>query len=287
MCWLIWQLFRMISPSSSKASAQLLRVANHNAALHEPLLVPGAQQSTVRAPPQLDVPNAWYAVDMRARRVMADAEARLVHAGVGTQFPAPGNYVGLYWQYGCAHPIPAQSLSFTPDTSASGTVMGNGNDVLPAAFQPVCVRPRAPGYSLACARAVPQDVGTFTVEGAYSLARLLLTKRYIPGTGDPRENQGHSVQLRLTYCNLEAALPDRVHELRSWGAPPAALGFYGTWHVRMLGCDSDDAEMCLWLPAVPVVVGYRIEKTDALEAEPIMGVYAGEPVLGTGGVPVA
>jgi hypothetical protein len=121
-------------------------------------------------------------------------------------------------------------------------------------------------------------VGAFTVEGEYSFARLSLTKHYIIGTGDPRENQGHSVQLRLTYCKLEATLPERVNELRSWGAPHATLGFYGTWHVRVAGCDSDDAEMCLWLPAVPVVVGYRIEKTDALEAEPVTGVYVGEPV---------
>jgi hypothetical protein len=45
------------------------------------------------------------------------------------------------------------------------------------------------------------DVGTFTVDGIYSVktSRVGLTKRYQAGTGDPSENLGHQVTIQLTW----------------------------------------------------------------------------------------
>ena len=81
-------------------------------------------------------------------------------------------------------------------------------------------------------------------------------------TGDQKENKGHFVELRLTCCVLDAALPERAAELRRWGEPAHAIGFYGTWHVRTAGYRGD-AEMCLWLPPQPVPIGYVIQQTCA------------------------
>jgi hypothetical protein len=71
---------------------------------------------------------------------------------------------------------------------------------------------------------------------------------------------GHAVELRLTCCDLFAALPSRAAEFQSWGCPPGNVGFYGTWHVRTRKYKGD-GEMCLWLPPVPVVIGYVITQT--------------------------
>lgn len=138
-----------------------------------------------------------------------------------------GNYVGVYWQYGRCHPIPAQQLTCTVVDATTGTALGHGFD----------------------------DVGTFNTQGTYRAVRLVLTKQYVPGTGNPRENRGHAVALRLTYSALYETLPDRAAELQRYGAP--AQGFYGTWHIRLPDYQGD-AEMCLWLPAAPVVVGYVV-----------------------------
>ncbi len=45
------------------------------------------------------------------------------------------------------------------------------------------------------------DVGTFTVDGIYSIktGRIGLTKTYQAGTGNPLENLGHEVTIQLTW----------------------------------------------------------------------------------------
>jgi len=45
------------------------------------------------------------------------------------------------------------------------------------------------------------DVGTFTIEGIYSdkTNRIGLTKKYIPGTGNPSQNLGHEVTIQLEW----------------------------------------------------------------------------------------
>ena len=133
MCWLLYLLRRMLSPSPKS-------FATHTA-LHEPLLMPREQQMAAQSATALPrdinathMPPAWHNVDARARQVMARAEARLARSSIGPPLDgASGNYVGLYWQYGRAHPIPAQSLACTPTEAvvgtSSGTVMGSGNDV--------------------------------------------------------------------------------------------------------------------------------------------------------------
>ena len=79
------------------------------------------------------------------------------------------------------------------ETVESGTLIGHGTD----------------------------DVGDFKLAGEYKAAKLAITKMYVPGTGDPNENLGHTVELRLSCCELEQALPDKAAELQSWGCPPA------------------------------------------------------------------
>lgn len=176
-------------------------------------------------------PPSWFVLDAQARQKMAEAEMRLSRlppmAMVLGSTPA-GNYLGCYWQYGQCHPIPAQLLACAALDAITGTAEGRGFD----------------------------DVGHFTTRGSYKGLRLALTKQYTPGTGNPRENLGHAVELRLSYCaNLYAALPERAADLQRFGAP--AAGFLGTWHVRMRGARGykGDAEMCLWLPPTPVEIG--------------------------------
>ena len=143
-----------------------------------------------------------------------------------------GNYVGLYWQYGRAHVIPAQSLEVHPD----GTVVGAGFD----------------------------DVGHFSIDGSCSGARLALSKKYARGTGNPRENKGHTVELRLLNCVLAESAPPLhgvarpQHDLARYGAPPHAIGWFGTWHVRTFNYRGD-AMMALWLPPTHVPVGMEVE----------------------------
>ena len=145
-----------------------------------------------------------------------------------------GNFVGLYWQYGTAHPIPAQTLACRPSTEAGdgggqGAVSGHGFD----------------------------DVGSFTISGTYSSARVALSKQYIRGTGNPRENKGHVVELRLQLADVFASSPERAHDLMRYGCPNGSLGYFGSWHVRTSKYRGD-AEMVLWLPPVPVAVGYLV-----------------------------
>ena len=100
--------------------------------------------------------------------------------------------------------------------------------------------------------------------------------RYVKHTGNPHENKGHSVELRLTCCELTAALPERAAELQTWGAPQHGIGFYGTWHVRTPGYRGD-AEMCLWLPPQAVPIGYVIQQTSGA-AGGATGVAGGVPM---------
>lgn len=181
------------------------------------------------------IQGAGRGLDRAAQHALDAAESKLRRTTpMGTpvgQTPA-GNYVGLYYQYGRTHPIPAQSLACTASSAdgTTGAVDGRGFD----------------------------DVGQFHVSGTFSGAKLALRKQYIPGTGDARENLGHAVELRLTLCDMHAVLPERSHELSRYGAPPGTVAFYGTWHVRTRNYKGD-AEMVLWLPPVPVVVGHMIQ----------------------------
>lgn len=177
--------------------------------------------------------------DAHTARLVTHARRRVEDAAIGTPVGATpeGNYVGVYWQYGRAHPLAAQHLRCALGADGtSGSATGHGAD----------------------------DVGSFGVRGAFSGARLSLTKRYVRGTGDPHENKGHAVELRLVCCALDAALPERAMELQRWGMPPGAIGFYGTWHVRTARYRGD-AEMVLWLPPSAVPVGFVI----AQSSEPV------------------
>ena len=101
--------------------------------------------------------------------------------------------------------------------------------------------------------------------GSYKHTQLALSKTYVVGTGDAAENRGHTVQLRLTCAPLLEALggdPAQAADLHTCGVVAGQIGFYGTWHVRHEradgSCFHDDAEMCLWLPPEPVVIGYKL-----------------------------
>ena len=184
------------------------------------------------------------------------AEYRILSAGVlqrswtrPTGAMPSGLYVGIYWQYGRCHPIPAQQLTCEAMDVASGSAVGHGSD----------------------------DVGDFTTAGRFDDATLTLTKQYILGTGNPSENLGHDVQLRLTCCELMDALPGRAEELRSWGAPEDVIGFYGAWHVRTPRY-SGDAEMCLWRPPVPVVIGHVITQSTTTTTVVMTGEESGTTV---------
>ena len=219
-----------------------------------------------------EMPNQWLKLDRRGRRVMQQAEVRLARTtplGIPVGQSPAGVYVGVCetsriptptprhrpvtytpfatapcpsrsgspvpletdWQYGACHPVAAMQLECSALDDTSGAAQGGGFD----------------------------DIGTFNAAGEYKNNKLALTKQYVRGTGNARENRGHAVALRLTCCELSAALPERAAELESWGMPSGTVGFYGTWHVRTRSY-SGDAEMVLWLPPVTVVTGYLIQK---------------------------
>ena len=124
-------------------------------------------------------------------------------------------------QYGQCHAVHAHSLRCvaTSEDGTVGNVVGGGRDA----------------------------VGEFALSGTYHGNRLMLHKQYQLGTGDPTENKGHKVQLRLTVCNAHEVLPERRHLLLSKSVCEGMLTFYGTWHVRTPGYVGS-AEMLLWLP---------------------------------------
>jgi hypothetical protein len=81
-----------------------------------------------------------------------------------------GIWSSRYFQYGKWHGPYQFSLSFDPQ---SQKVTGSGSD----------------------------DVGTFTIDGTYSMKthRIGLTKTYQAGTGNRSENLGHQVTIQLTW----------------------------------------------------------------------------------------
>ena len=230
-------------------------VAARTVDLQEPLLSPGTEGNVARNV-QVSFVRVWEAeLDGFAQRAIRAATAKLSRASpMGTPVgstPA-GNYVGVYWQYGRSHIIPAQALRCTSpnDDGTVGVVEGHGFD----------------------------DVGHFRVSGSYEGVRLALTKQYIAGTGDRHENRGHSVSLRLTLCDVHAVLPDQSHYLSRHGAPPGTVGFYGTWHVRTPGY-SGDAEMVLWMPpGPPVVVGHAVRPGEFERFAAAVPIASGQPV---------
>lgn len=80
-----------------------------------------------------------------------------------------GIYMSHYYQYGKWHGPYEMVLKFDPQSSK---ITGWGCD----------------------------DVGKFTVQGIYShqTRRIGLTKTYIAGTGDRKQNLGHNVEIQLT-----------------------------------------------------------------------------------------
>jgi len=100
------------------------------------------------------------------------------------------------------------------------------------------------------------DVGEFVLSGTYEGLRLVLDKKYIAGTGDAKENKGHTVWLRLTLTELHAVMPAYQSRfgLGEQPPPPGMLGFFGTWHVRTYGYDGD-AMMALWRKPPDLGVG--------------------------------
>lgn len=191
-----------------------------------------------RTAPQPGEPEQWRQLDKTGTDMLTLAEAKLAKTtplGKPAGATPTGNYVGIYFQYGQWHPIPAKNLGCTVTDEDSGTAVGHGVD----------------------------DIGTFNMEGVFKTSHLSLSKTYVLGTGDPDENLGHTVQLRLTAVELHAALPEWSADMQSFGAPPPAtglVGFYGTWHIRTPRYNGD-AEMVLWLPPVPVVIGHRVTQS--------------------------
>ena len=90
------------------------------------------------------------------------------HEGENTPF-VNGPFVGSYQQYNRSHPMKTFNLRF----DGLRTVTGSGSDT----------------------------VGDYEINGVYSnnTSRMQLNKTYIRGTGDPSENLGHTVKIRLEW----------------------------------------------------------------------------------------
>lgn len=90
--------------------------------------------------------------------------------GIMTPCLPPGEYTGIYQQHGQHYSMdPFQIMYELAGATGQYSVRGNGNDT----------------------------IGKFTLTGLWAGSRLALTKHYILGTGDPRENRGHQVHIRL------------------------------------------------------------------------------------------
>ena len=202
--------------------------------------------------------SSCFRADRDAAMLIEHHDRRVARVGAPVGSCPTGNFVGLYWQHGRAHPIPAQTLECRPSSAAEGCFV---EDLLPWGMI------AGGGYD---------DVGSFNVLGSYSSARVALTKRYVRGTGNPNENKGHSVELRLQLADLHASSPERAHDLRLFGCPEGSIGYFGSWHVRT-GQYRGDAEMALWLPPVPVAVGYLVTPSTSSAAPVGLPVCAAAP----------
>ena len=97
----------------------------------------------------------------------------MTHLNTASKEPcsAPGKYTGLYNQNGVEHLMEPFELSYEPNGIPNQhTVKGKGED----------------------------RVGSFVLRGVWKGDRLAMTKQYLRGTGDPNENHGHQIHMRLT-----------------------------------------------------------------------------------------
>ncbi|CAF4769558.1 unnamed protein product, partial [Rotaria sp. Silwood2] len=81
------------------------------------------------------------------------------------------------------------------------------------------------------------DVGDFTVDGIFSSdnLRLALTQSYVAGTGDPKENLGHTSIIQTTWNSKNNQ-------------------FEGRWYVRTHKYSGDDRfELKLQETSVPLL----------------------------------
>ena len=109
-----------------------------------------------------------------------------------------GNFSGYYKQYGKNYPIKNFELRFV-----DGMVSGNGED----------------------------KVGEYIIKGKYSeqTQRMALDKEYILGTGDPKENLGHTVNIRLEYNGNKSEF------CGDWYVKTYKYEGSGEWVLRLCG----------------------------------------------------
>lgn len=131
------------------------------------------------------------------------ARKRAAIAGAPTANVAPGKYVGCYKQYNRLHVVPGFTLSIDHSTNE---VNGRGTD----------------------------DVGTYFLVGEMAGKYVSLKKTYVLGTGNRRENKGHTVFMKLEYGKIPDTLPtpglSQLLSQNGMGSRPL-YWFSGTWHV--------------------------------------------------------
>ena len=96
----------------------------------------------------------------------------MTHLNTASKEPcsAPGKYTGLHNQNGVEQLMEPFELSYEPSGIPNQhAVKGKGDD----------------------------RVGSFVLRGVWKGDRLAMTKQYLRGTGDPNENHGHQVHMRL------------------------------------------------------------------------------------------
>jgi hypothetical protein len=96
-----------------------------------------------------------------------------------------GLWSSRYFQHGKWHELLQFPLTFYPQSTK---VTGSGSD----------------------------NIGSFTVNGMYSIQtrRISLTKEYLVGTGNPKENFGHSVIIQLTWNAEKNQLEGRWYMIK-------------------------------------------------------------------------
>jgi hypothetical protein len=75
-------------------------------------------------------------------------------------------------------------------------------------------------------------IGEYTLKGEIAGQYVALKKKYVLGTGNRKENKGHTVYMKLKYCEIAAGNPAAKQALEQHsGRVQPKFWFMGTWRV--------------------------------------------------------
>eukprot|EP00563_Minutocellus_polymorphus_P021248 CAMPEP_0197734026 /NCGR_PEP_ID=MMETSP1434-20131217/44209_1 /TAXON_ID=265543 /ORGANISM="Minutocellus polymorphus, Strain CCMP3303" /LENGTH=521 /DNA_ID=CAMNT_0043321431 /DNA_START=137 /DNA_END=1703 /DNA_ORIENTATION=+ len=146
---------------------------------------------------------------------------------------APGKYTGICHQNGMKQSMEPFDISYEHSGIPNQYVVkGNGED----------------------------KVGSFVLRGVWKGNRLGMTKQYLKGTGDPNENHGHQIHMRLAKEKSSGMVINDRPRLE------------GKYYVRTPQYSGED-HISIWLVEGGALVADSVEVTvaDSTEIPPVVG----------------